>query len=115
MNDNKRLITTALHLSGSLKAFFENYFTTNTGPEEQWELDTGAFIYSKFHVANYNSEYLIFNGKNPIYFKHTRAAKDDDILETMNENNWHELLKSSIKGALQGATRNDNQWTSLKI
>ena len=34
MNDNKRLITTALHLSGSLKAFFENYFTANTGPEE---------------------------------------------------------------------------------
>ena len=57
MNDNKRLITTALHFSGSLKEFFENYFTTNTGPEEQWELDTGAFIYSY-------SEYLIFNGKN---------------------------------------------------
>ena len=33
----------------------------------------------------------------------------------MNENNWHELLKSSIEGALQGATRNDNQWISLKI
>ena len=68
MNDNKRLITTALHFSGSLKEFFENYFTTNTGPEEQWELDTEAFIYSY-------SEYLIFNGKNPFILSIPRPPK----------------------------------------
>ena len=115
INENKRLITTALRFLGSLKAFFENYLTTDIGTEEQWELDTGAFICSKFLVANYNSEYLIFNGKDPIYCKHTRAAEDDDMFETMNEIIWHEFLNSSIEGASQGAARNDNQWIKISL
>ena len=53
--------------------------------------------------------YLTFNGKDPIYCKHTRASEDDDMLETINENNWHEFLNSTIEGTLQGAVRNDNQ------
>ena len=110
MNENKRLITTALRFSGSLKAFFENYLTADIGTKEQWELDTRAFICLKFLVANYNSGYLIFNGKDPVYCKYTRAAEDDDMFETMNEINWHEFLNSSIEGALQGAAGNDNQW-----
>ena len=32
------------------------------------------------------------------------------MLETINENNWHEFLNSSIEGTLQGAARIDNQW-----
>ena len=110
MNENKRLITTALCSSESLKAFFENYLTTYIGTEEQWDLDTGKFIYSKFLVANYNSGYRIFNGKVPIYCKNTEAAEVYTMLETMNENKWYDFLNSSIEGALQGASRNDNQW-----
>ena len=109
MNENKRLITTALRFSGFLKAFFKNYLTTDIGTKEQWELDTGEFIYSKFLVANHNSGYLIFNGIDPIYYKHTRFTEDDDMLETMNENNWHEFLNNSIEGTLEEATRNGNQ------
>ena len=109
MNENNRLITTALRFSGFLKAFFKNYLTTDIGTKEQWELDTGEFIYSKFLVANHNSGYLIFNGIDPIYYKHTRFTEDDDMLETMNENNWHEFLNSSIEGTLEEATRNGNQ------
>ena len=30
----------------------------------------------------------------PIYLKCTRAHRDDDLLETMNMNNWHEFLNS---------------------
>ena len=81
--------------------------TADIGTEEQWELDTGTFIYSKSLVANYNLGYLIFNGKDPIYCKHTKTTEDD---EAMNENNRHEFLNSSIEDAFQGAARNDNQW-----
>ena len=102
--------TKGLCFSESLKAFFENYLATDVGTEEQWDLDTGTFICSKFLVANYNLGYLIFNGKDPIYCKHTEVAEDYTILETMNENKWHDFLNSSIEGALQGASRNDNQW-----
>ena len=98
--------TKGLCFSESLKAFFENYLTTDVGTEEQWDLDTCP----KFLVANYNLGYLIFNGKDPIYCKHTEVAEDYTILETMNENKWHDFLNSSIEGALQGASRNDNQW-----
>ena len=83
MNENKRLITTVLNFSRFLKAFFENYLARDIGTKEQWGLDTGAFIYSNFLVANYNSGYLIFNGKYSIYCKQIRAAEDDDMLETM--------------------------------
>ena len=98
--------TKGLCFSESLKAFFENYLTTDVGTEEQWDLDTCP----KFLVANYNLGYLIFNGKDPIYCKHTEVAEDYTILETMNENKWHDFLNSSIEGALQEASRNDNQW-----
>ena len=32
------------------------------------------------------------------------------MLETMNENNWHEFLDSAIHGALTGARGGDNPW-----
>ena len=97
--------TKSLYFSQSLRTFFENYLTTDVGTEEQWDLDTETFIYSKFLVANYNLGYLIFNGKDPIYRKHTEAAEDYTMLETINENKWHDFLISSIEGALQGASR----------
>ena len=53
---------------------------------------------------------IFFNGKDAIYYKQTSTTKDDNMLETINENNWHEFLNSSIEGTLQGAARNDNQW-----
>ena len=32
------------------------------------------------------------------------------MLETINENNWHEFLDSAIYGALTGARGNNNPW-----
>ena len=52
--------------------------------EEQWELDIEAYVHSKFFVACYNSSIGLVS---PIYLKHTRAHKDDEMLETMNINN----------------------------
>ena len=36
--------------------------------------------------------------------------RDDVMQETMNENNWHELLDSAIHGTLTGARGVDNPW-----
>ena len=36
----------------------------------------------------------------PIYLKHTRAHREDNLLETTNMNNWHEFLDSSLNMAL---------------
>ena len=81
------------------------------GTEEQWELDAAAFVYSKFFVANYNSSHMTFtdSGPGPIYCKHTKVAKDDDLLETMNKNNWHEFLNGSILSTLRGIRGRENQ------
>ena len=76
--------------------------------EEQWELDMRAYIYSKFFVTCYNSS---IGSVSPIYLKHTRARKDDKMLETMNMNNWHEVLDSSIRLALpMSDCESDNNW-----
>ena len=81
------------------------------GTEEQWELDAAPFVYSKFFVANYNSSHMTFidSGPGPIYCKHTKVAKDDDLLETMNKNNWHEFLNGSILSTLGGIRGRENQ------
>ena len=65
--------------------------------EEQWELDIGAYAYSKFFVTCYNSS---VGSVSPIYLKHTRAHKDDKMLETMNMSNWHKSLDLPIRSAL---------------
>ena len=65
--------------------------------EKQWELDIGAFVYSEFFVACYKSS---IGSVSPIYLKHTRVHKDDEMSETMNMNNWHEFLDLSIRLAL---------------
>ena len=82
------------------------------GTEEQWELDTTAFVYSKFFVANYNSNHMTFtaSGLGPTYCKHTKAAKDDDLLETMKEKSWHKFLNGSILSTLGGIRGRENQW-----
>ena len=73
--------------------------------EEQWELDIGAYIYSKFFVACYNSS---IGSVSPIYLKHTRAHKDDEML---NMNNWHKFLNSSIRLALSmNDYESNNKW-----
>ena len=47
----------------------------------------------------------------PIYLKHTRVHKDDEMLETMNMNKWHEFLESSIRLALSMSDcETDNKW-----
>ena len=76
--------------------------------EEQWELDIGAYVYSKFFVAFYNSSIGLIS---PIHLKHTRAHKDDEILETMNMNNYHEFLDSYISLAPSMSDyESDNKW-----
>ena len=50
------------------------------------------------------------SGPGHIYCKYTKATKDDDLLETMNENNWHEFLNGSILSTLEGIRRKENQW-----
>ena len=74
--------------------------------DEQWELDIGAYVYSKFFVPCYNSSIGLVS---PIYLKHTRAHKDDNMLETMSMNNWHEFLDSSIRLALSMSDYESNK------
>ena len=115
MDDDKRTIETALRYSGLLRGFLNNYLASEIGTEEQWELDAGAFVYSKFCVGAYNASYLTLNRKDPIYCKHTRGMRGDDMLETMNKNNWHEFLDSTIHGALTGARGDDNPWIKRSL
>ena len=112
MDESKRTIETVIRYSGPIEGFIKNYLSAEIGTEEQWELDTAAFVYSKFFVASYNSSHMTFiaSGPGPIYCKHTKAAKDDDLLETMNENNWHEFLNGSILNTLGGIRGRENQW-----
>ena len=75
--------------------------------EDQWELNI-AFIYSKFFVACYNSS---IGSALPIYLKHTRAHKDDEMLETMTMNNCHKFVDSSIRLALSVSDyESNNKW-----
>ena len=84
MYDDKRAIETALSYSSPLRGFLNNHLAPEIGTEEQLELNAGAFVYSKLHVAAYNASYLTLNGKDPIYCKHTRTMRDDVMPETMN-------------------------------
>ena len=54
MDESKRTIETVIRYSGPIKGFIKNYLTAEIDTEEQWELDTATFVYSKFFVANYN-------------------------------------------------------------
>ena len=112
MDESKRTKETVIRYSGPIEGFIKNYLGTEIDTEEQWELDTAVFVYSKFFVANYNSGHIAFtaSGLGPIYCKHTKAAKDDDLLETMNENNWHEFLNGCILNTLGGICGRENQW-----
>ena len=49
------------------------------------------------------------SGPGPIYCKHNKAAKDDDLLETIKENNWHEFLNGSVLSTLGGIRGRENQ------
>ena len=87
-----------------------NYLAFEIGTEKQCELNAGAFVYSKYFVAAYNASYPKLNRKDLIYCKHTRAMRDDVMLEAMNKNNWHKFLDSAIHGALTGYRGDDNPW-----
>ena len=66
MDDGKGTIETALRYSGPLRSFLNNYLASEIQKEEQWELDAGAFVYSKFFVVAYNASYLTLNKEDPI-------------------------------------------------
>ena len=107
MDERKRLIKTILRYSGSIKGSTDVYLNFEIGNEEKWELD--VFVFSKFLVANHNNEYLVIRGIEPIYCRHSRATKDDMMIETMNENNWLEFPDNTIEGSLTSEkdTKND--------
>ena len=86
--------------SGSSKIFIEGYMQSELGTEEKWLIDSDAFFYSKYLVANHNSDYLVMRGQEPIYCRHSRATEDEVMLKSMNENNWHDFLDNAIEGAL---------------
>ena len=110
MDNDKRTLETVLRYSGPLRGFLNKYLACETGIEEQWEIHVGAFVYSRFFVAAYNASYLTLNGRDLIYCKHIRVMRDDVMLKTMNENNWHEFLDGAIHGALTGTSADDNPW-----
>ena len=108
MDDDKRTIENALRHSGPLRSSLNKYLASEIGTGEQWKLDAGSFVYSKFFIAACNTSYLTFNRKDLIYCKHTTAMREDVMLEIMNENNWHEFLDSAMHGALTGARGDGN-------
>ena len=97
MDETKKLIRTVLRYSGSLKGFTDEYLHFEIENEEKWELDIDVFVFSKFIVANHSNKYLLMNGIEPIYCRHSRATKDVVMLETMNENSCHEFLDNVIE------------------
>ena len=107
LDESKKTIQTVLQHSGGFEGF-KDYLSSMIDTEKQWELDIGAYVYSKFFVACYNS---FIGSVSPIYLKHTRAHKDDEMLETMNMNNWQEFLDSSVRLALSMSDyESDNKW-----
>ena len=107
LDESKKIIQAILQYSGSFEGF-KDHLSNTIDTEEQWELDIGVFIYSKFFAACYNSS---IGSASPIYLKHTRAHKDDETLETVNMNNWHKFLDSSIRLALSMSDyKSDNKW-----
>ena len=79
LDKTKKTIQTVLRYSGSVEGF-KDYISKM--------IDTDRF------VAPYNSSIGLVP---PIHLNHTRAHKDDEMLKTMNMNNWHEFLDSSIR------------------
>ena len=50
LDESKKAIQTVIRYSGSFKGF-KDYPSNMIDMEEQWELDIGAYIYSKFFVT----------------------------------------------------------------
>ena len=106
LDKSKKTIQAILQYSRSFEDF-KDHLSNMIDTEEQWELDI-AFIYSKFFVTCYNSPIGL---NSPIYLKHIRAHKDDEMLESINMNNCHEFLDSFIKLALSMSDyESDNKW-----
>ena len=106
LDKSKKTIQAILQYSRSFEDF-KDHLSNMIDTEEQWELDI-AFIYSKFFVTCYNSPIGL---NSPIYLKHIRAHKDDEMLESINMNNCHKFLDSFIKLALSMSDyESDNKW-----
>ena len=109
MDENKKVIKTALRYAGPLKGFTDDYLLSAIGTEEKWMLDSDEFVYLKCLVANYNSGYLVMRDREPIYCRHSRATEDDLMLESMNQNNWHDFLDNAMEGAMTNRKRSGNE------
>ena len=50
------------------------------------------------------------SGIKPIYCRDSRATKDDVMIETMNDNNWHEFLDNAIERSLTSDKDSEKDW-----
>ena len=116
MDESKKLIFSVRRYAGSLEDYKCQFIPSIVDIEDEWELEIYVFAFMKFFVAQYNKQYL--HGEQPILLRHSAAVKDDVLIETMNENNWHQFPRDSIQGALErvaacdrGGTQDiENQW-----
>ena len=99
IDETKKLILTVLRLKGSVAKFVDE-FLVSMDTKEQWELHVAVKKYSTFLVLCYNRSYLTLDSENPILLRHSKPTTDDVLIETMNENNWHQFLSDSIRDAL---------------
>ena len=98
IDETKKLILTVLMFKSSVVEFVDE-FLVSMDTKEQWESHVTVKKYSTFLVLCYNRSYLTLGSENPIRLRHKPTA-DDVLIETMNENNWHQFLSDSIRSAL---------------
>ena len=98
IDETKKLILTVLMFKSSVVEFVDE-FLVSMDTKEQWESLVTVKKYSTFLVLCYNRSYLTLDSENPIRLRHKPTA-DDVLIETMNENNWHQFLSDSIRSAL---------------
>ena len=87
VDETKILILTGLRFKGAIGEFVDGFLVL-MDTERQWELDVAINKYFKFLVACYNRSYRTFNNENPVLLRYSKAAADNLMIETMNENNF---------------------------
>lgn len=102
VDESKKLVSSVLRFKGTIGEFVDD-FLESFDSEEQSELHVAINKYSKFLVATYTRGFHAMSDEDPILIRHSKAPTDDVMIQTMNENNWHEFLSDSISGALENS------------
>ena len=95
LDENKKLIRSILRYGDTIENYDNVFIPSMQDMKDQWELDIHQFPYSKIFVAQYNRRRL--HGENPILYRHNTVTDNEVLIETVNENNWHQFLKDSIE------------------